>query len=85
MQNPLPKLPVPKLRDTLSKYLLCIKPIVSSEDYETACQLVEDFIRPESTGETLQRHLEEFAESTDNWVRSSQSNEEAEVAWLKAT
>jgi len=68
VQKPLPKLPVPELADTLSKYLLCIRPIVSGDQYERTLQLVEEFKKPGGTGELLQKRLSEYAETTDNWV-----------------
>ena len=70
VQKPLPKLPVPELVETLDKYLLCIKPIVSSDQYERTRQIVDEFRKPGGTGELLQKRLLEYAETTDNWVLS---------------
>jgi len=67
-QKPLPKLPVPALGDTLEKYLQCIKPIVSANQYQRTLELVEDFGKPGGVGEYLQRNLLEYAEKKDNWV-----------------
>ena len=68
VQKPLPKLPIPELAETLAKYLLCIRPIVSSDQYERTRQLVEEFQASGGTGELLQKRLLEYAETTDNWV-----------------
>jgi len=68
VQKPLPKLPIPELTKTLNKYLLCIRPIVSNDQYEKTRQLVEEFQTPGGTGELLQKRLLEYAETTDNWV-----------------
>jgi len=70
VQKPLPKLPIPELTETLDKYLLCIRPIVSSDQYERTRQLVDEFQKPGGTGEQLQKRLLEYAETTDNWVIS---------------
>jgi len=67
-QKPLPKLPIPELSETLSKYLLCIRPIVSNDHYERTRQFVEEFKKLGGTGEQLQKRLLEYAETTDNWV-----------------
>jgi len=68
VRKPLPKVPVPELAETMNKYLLCIRPIVSNDQYERTRQLVEQFQKPGGTGELLQSRLMEFAETTDNWV-----------------
>jgi len=64
----LPKLPIPELAETLKKYLLCIQPIVSNDQYERTRQLVDEFKKPGGTGEELQKRLLAYAETTDNWV-----------------
>ena len=67
-QKPLPKLPVPTLSESLEKYLLCIKPLVSDDQYENTKRLVEEFNSPGGKGELLQRKLEAYAEKQENWV-----------------
>ncbi|XP_067937012.1 choline O-acetyltransferase-like [Watersipora subatra] len=64
----LPKLPVPSLEHTLSMYLKVLRPITSDEQYENAQKLVKDFQVEGGEGETLQKRLIEFANSTDNWA-----------------
>lgn len=74
VQRPLPKLPVPDLRETLDKYLQCVRPTVSAEQYEQTCRLVAEFGKKDGLGEYLQRKLVEYAETKDNWVRISAQN-----------
>lgn len=65
----MPRLPVPDLRETLDKYRLCVRAIVSSaEQYERTSQLVDEFVRKDGLGPFLQRKLIEYAETRDNWV-----------------
>jgi len=70
----LPKLPIPELTETLDKYLLCIRPIVSSDQYDRTRQLVDEFQKPGGTGEQLQKRLLEYAKTTDNWVSHTPFN-----------
>lgn len=39
----LPSLPVPKLGDTLKKYLLTVRPFLSDDEYARTTALVRDF------------------------------------------
>ena len=68
LQKPLPKVPVPELKETLNKYLQCIKPTVSDEQYACTQKFVDEFGKTGGLGEYLQRKLIEYAESRDNWV-----------------
>lgn len=70
VQRALPKLPVPDLRETLDKYLQCVRPTVSADQYEQTCRLVAEFVKKDGLGEYLQRKLFEYAETKDNWVRN---------------
>ena len=70
-KKPLPKLPVPDLSQSLEKYLRCIMPIVSEEDYKKTEAAVRDFAKQGGVGEQLQQILLKRAEETDNWVRDS--------------
>ena len=67
-QKPLPKVPVPELKETLNKYLQCIKPIVSDEQYACTQKCVDEFGKTGGLGEYLQRKLIEYAETRENWV-----------------
>ena len=71
-QKPLPKVPVPELKETLNKYLQCIKPIVSDEQYACTQKCVDEFGKTGGLGEYLQRKLIEYAETRENWVSMEQ-------------
>ncbi|ESN99655.1 hypothetical protein HELRODRAFT_84274, partial [Helobdella robusta] len=64
----LPKLPVPPLRDTLTKYLDSIRATVTDKQYEKTQEIVKEFGSPGGLGEFLQKKLLEHAEMQDNWV-----------------
>jgi hypothetical protein len=64
----LPKLPVPDLELTLEKYLRCIKPIISSENYRKTELIVKEFLSPNGNGSKLQKILIEKYQDVDNWV-----------------
>ncbi|XP_031746356.1 carnitine O-acetyltransferase isoform X1 [Xenopus tropicalis] len=66
-QEGLPCLPVPPLQQTLDKYLLALKPLVSLEEWSLTRVLVEDF-RTSGVGERLQKGLERRARKTENWL-----------------
>ena len=65
----LPKLPVPKLSETLEKYLLCIKAIVPEPQFDRTQSIVREFGKTGGLGEKLQKELEKYAEREENWVR----------------
>ena len=46
-QHELPKLPVPKLEDSLEKYLTALKPIQRPEDHKRTQEVVEQFLKNE--------------------------------------
>ncbi|XP_053625257.1 carnitine O-acetyltransferase-like isoform X2 [Plodia interpunctella] len=64
----LPRLPVPKLKDTLQKYLKSIKPYLSEQEFAVTANLVEDFASADGVGHKLQALLEQRAESHLNWL-----------------
>lgn len=53
VQN-LPRLPVPKLEETLQKYLRTVKPHLSNEEFAVTSQLAKDFVAEGSVGQKLQ-------------------------------
>lgn len=67
-QAQLPKLPVPTLQETASKYLKTVEPFLSEPQLASTKASVDEFIRPGGSGETLQKRLEEFAQNKDNWL-----------------
>ncbi|XP_063376290.1 carnitine O-acetyltransferase [Cydia fagiglandana] len=62
----LPRLPVPKLDDTLSKYLKTAKPHLNNEEYDVTCNLAKDFAT--GVGQDLQTLLEKRAQQHTNWL-----------------
>ncbi|KAK5646969.1 hypothetical protein RI129_005433 [Pyrocoelia pectoralis] len=66
LQN-LPKLPVPKLKDTLRKYVMSLKPMISTEELSRTVQLVNEFETSELV-KKLQEYLEKRAEQKINWL-----------------
>ena len=67
-KRPLPKLPVPELSSTLDKYLRCIMPIVSDDDYERTKAIVDKFGEEGGVGQRLQAILEQQASEKENWA-----------------
>lgn len=67
-QDSLPHLPVPKLQDTLQKYLRSVKAIVPEDQYNATRKIVEEFGKPGGLGEELTQKLKERAKCHDNWV-----------------
>lgn len=50
----LPQLPVPKLHDTLNKYLKSVKPHLNEDEFATTSRLVKDFGGESGVGKKLQ-------------------------------
>ncbi|XP_046961406.1 carnitine O-acetyltransferase-like isoform X1 [Vanessa cardui] len=65
VQN-LPRLPVPKLGDTLNKYLKTVQPFLNDAEFNTTCNLVKEF--ESGMGQKLQSLLEKRAEQHLNWL-----------------
>ncbi|TNN80943.1 Choline O-acetyltransferase [Liparis tanakae] len=71
----LPKLPLPALRDTLDVYLLCMKHLLTEEQFKKTQHVVEQFGAAGGVGELLQSKLTERRENTANWVYDYWLNE----------
>ena len=67
-QSQLPKLPVPSLEETATKYLKTVEPFLNKEQLAATKQKVENFIQPGGAGEALQARLNDFASDKDNWL-----------------
>jgi len=63
-----PPLPVPKLEQTLTKYLRTLKPLTTPADYAASEQAVKEFIAPGSVGEKLHNMLVEKGSKEENWL-----------------
>lgn len=68
LQNQLPKLPVPSLEETTTKYLKTVKALVLPEFYQQTEKNVAEFIKPGGDGERLQERLKDRASKHKNWV-----------------
>lgn len=67
-QSQLPRLPVPSLAQTCSKYLRSVEPFLSPAQLKSTTAIVEEFSRSGGKGEILQKRLEKFANGKDNWL-----------------
>lgn len=65
-QGQLPKLPVPTLEETSTRYLKSIQPLLSSEQFQNLSKAVADFVA--GPGKQLQSRLVDFAKDKDNWL-----------------
>lgn len=64
----LPQLPVPKLEDTLQKYLRSVQPLLSTDSFEQTKRLVNEFSQKNGTGAKLHDLLHKKAAKTENWL-----------------
>ncbi|XP_076455057.1 carnitine O-acetyltransferase-like [Babylonia areolata] len=77
MQDSLPLLPVPPLKQTLDKYLHTVRPLVSDQQFAKTKEVVQQFLQ--SSGPQLQKVLEKRAEEKTNWLSEWWKN----VAYLE--
>lgn len=64
----LPHLPLPKLEETLQKYLRSVKPLLTSDKYQKTIQAIEEFAKPNGNGARLHALLKARADNTENWL-----------------
>jgi len=57
-QSKIPRLPIPSLVETSTKYLGSLLPIATPAEFNATKAIVADFIKPGGLGETLQERLE---------------------------
>ena len=67
-QHELPRLPLPRLPDTLARYLLAIEPLVPRSAFEKTSALVKEALADGSDLRALQCKLEARAATVDNYV-----------------
>ncbi len=69
-QESLPKLPVPTLEETASRYIKSLHPLLSESEFETSKKAVSDFIKPGGVGQKLQEKLLARREDPEhkNWI-----------------
>ncbi|KAI9894862.1 MAG: hypothetical protein M1814_000082 [Vezdaea aestivalis] len=65
-QEKLPKLPIPKLEDTTSKYLEALKPLQGAREHEETEAAVEQFLKVD--GPYLQDKLKEYATGKSSYI-----------------
>jgi carnitine O-acetyltransferase len=59
LQEKLPKLPIPKLEETIPRYLKSIEPITTPQEYKKVVEKANSFLKNE--GPQLQSRLESYA------------------------
>ncbi|XP_041977210.1 carnitine O-acetyltransferase-like isoform X2 [Aricia agestis] len=62
----LPRLPLPKLQDTINKYLKTVRPFLSDDEYNATTKIAKDF--ENGVGQKLQDLLLKRAEKHRNWL-----------------
>ena len=67
-EDSLPKLPIPTLEETSKRYLKSVHPLLSQLEYANTQKAVEEFVKPGSVGEQLQKRLEERRGQHKNWL-----------------
>lgn len=69
-EESLPKLPVPSLEESTSRYLKSVQPLLTPEEYQKTASLAKDFVKPGGVAEELQKRL--VAKANDpkvaNWM-----------------
>jgi carnitine O-acetyltransferase len=63
----LPKLPLPKLEDTCTRYLRALEPLQDEDDHERTKSVVKDFLES-GEGAKWQKKLEEYNDGVDSYI-----------------
>lgn len=79
----LPRLPVPKLSDTLRKFLETAEVHLTPDRFENTKNIVREFGKNGGVGEKLQQLLEKRAETKENWLSDPTSNWWLNCAYLQ--
>lgn len=64
----LPHFPVPKLDETLQKFLRSVQPLLSAQSYKTTENLIKEFVKFNGLGDKLQQLLQKRADTHENWL-----------------
>ena len=69
-QDILPRLPVPGLHETCTKFVEWVQPLLSEEEFTKTKQIVDEFQSPGGDGEKLQKELMKWSQRSDisNWL-----------------
>ena len=65
-QDKLPKLPIPELEHSMTRYLEALKPLQSPRDHAETQQAVEEFLKSE--GPELQEKLKKYATGKTSYI-----------------
>jgi carnitine O-acetyltransferase len=65
-QDKLPKLPIPELESSITKYLAALKPLQSTREHAETQQAVDEFLRSE--GPELQERLKKYATGKTSYI-----------------
>jgi len=65
-QDRLPKLPIPDLEDTCTRYMGSLRPLQTSKEHAESTAAVKDFLRVE--GPDLQEKLKKYASGRSNYI-----------------
>ncbi|XP_026825041.1 carnitine O-acetyltransferase isoform X2 [Ooceraea biroi] len=68
-KQPLPRQPVPDLKQTAERYLRSVKPLLTDQEYENTEKIVGEFVRDGGAGPRLHTKLLEKYQNTDNWMK----------------
>lgn len=64
----LPSFPLPKLEDTIQKYLRSVQPLLQPDEYQRSTKIANEFIQSKNIGSKLQSLLQQRANSKENWL-----------------
>ncbi|XP_018051883.1 PREDICTED: carnitine O-acetyltransferase isoform X2 [Atta colombica] len=67
-QQPIPKQPVPDLKQTTERYLRSLKPLLTDDEYKNTERIVSEFLIT-GAGPRLHAKLLERYQNTDNWMK----------------
>ncbi|XP_071629658.1 carnitine O-acetyltransferase-like isoform X1 [Temnothorax longispinosus] len=68
-KQPIPKQPVPDLKQTAERYLRSLKPLLTDNEYKNTERIVGEFISHTGAGPRLHAKLLERYQNTDNWMK----------------
>ncbi|EFN86319.1 carnitine O-acetyltransferase isoform X2 [Harpegnathos saltator] len=68
-KQPVPKQPVPDLKQTAERYLKSLKPLLTDAEYKSTEKIVHEFISDSGVGSRLHAKLLQKYKNTDNWMR----------------
>jgi carnitine O-acetyltransferase len=68
LDGTLPNLPVPRLEDSVQRYLDSVEPLVDASTFSDIKAAAEELLQPDGTGRKLQTALEARAARSENWL-----------------